>query len=293
MAVVEGKSGCTAVAVKQKVNLYTDDYFGAGYGDKVAKTDKFEVTPKGCGTFSKGIFTGKKAETVTVTRLAKDGKNYLPVDSVSFTVEAPDYLKTDTSGKKPKAIKQVTSIKKGDEFDMSEYIGCPSVEPEFYEISDKKGNFTLNDPREGVVTVNASGSCKVTAYYCEEIEDLSDTAKVNAAKKNAAKIQFTIKSTIPTMKDAKVAAGKKITVAVTKVSKAIQLTADDWSIVEVNAEGEPEFDSPSKAFTKSPVEKKKYMSCEVTATSDAATGTKAALVCTIDEVEYWSIITVK
>ncbi len=172
----------TPIVNKQKVDLLTEDYFGAGKA-----YDKYEVTPtKKYGAVAKnGVFTAKLAGEITITgyKQVKVGKKklFVAIDTVTFIVEEPIFLYPFNKNGKRTAPYVVTEA--GD-LDLNEIILCEQtgIMPVEWSCSDKKGDkFTVN--ASGILTVKGSGSCTVTAVY--------------GSGNMAAKYPIKIKATLP------------------------------------------------------------------------------------------------
>ena len=284
VSVFDGKPGVD-VATKQKVNLYTADYFGGAFD----KNDKWEVQPKANGSVSKGIFTAKKPGQVTVIKKRKDGKTLVPLESVTFNIETPQFIHKD---KKNKDVKTFTLKKRYDTISPNEVISLVSenlVSPSGYDIADKKGNFIF-DKATGLVMANKNGTCKVTVYY-GDIE-----------KKLAAKYTYTVKAQLPTIKQnvsVKATAKKPTTVKLTKVSEN---AVREWRLegVSQNEAGEDIPDGiqvSSNCIKIEPVTtdkpKTNLMSCKVSPAEGAVKDQKAFLIVKVDGVDYWCKVTIK
>lgn len=275
VSVLEVKSG-PAVATKQKVDLHTDDYLGGSFN----KNDKWLVEPKGAGTVSKGVFTGKKEGWVTVTRRQTIDKKLVDLEVVKFYVVTPKYIRKDD---KNKDIKTVTMYNRGDEVDITEYIGGSSegitIYPTSYESSDKAGKVVTLDSENAKVIINGSGSAKITALY--------------GSGKNAAKIVLTVKATLPTMKaSVKIKQKKASTLSVTKLLKTVHLEADAWSVKAASYDSATKkytlLDEPSELITIEPVAvKENYTKCKVTTGTEAG---YAAVVVTVNGVDYCTFV---
>ncbi len=290
------------VVSKEKVNLISDDYFGKDF--KTNKNDKWIVLntetgkpDKTLGSVAKGVFTGgKTGGQVTVVRQVKVGKTYVDSGKVTFTNEVPKYFKDE----KKKDIKTANLLVDKGAYVMPEQMidfAGATVLPDYYECSDKKNaNFDFN-PATGVVVAKKSGSCKITAYY---------GSNNGQDKKNAGKIEYTVKAKIPTVKDitvkniGKITKDKKITVTVGNVSKeaAAALKAENWSIESVKLvedESGKHFEglgTVPELITFNPIEKGGYTKCELVLPPGTAANQYVAVTLTINGVQYTSYVSI-
>ncbi len=277
------------VAFKEKVNLISADYFGEDF-----KTDKSDVwvvknaetgaIDKSLGSVKNGVFTGgKKSGTVKVVRQIKLGKDLIESGSVVFDVEVPAYLKKDPA-KPTKDLKTLNVTKKctdDEAIDISEYVGCPTLQPDKYEIPAKAKGFSISD--DGKLEVTGSGTCKVTVYWGYDA-----TAKKPAA--NAAKIVFTVKSKLPTVKGkASIGANKTVTFKITNTPKNVKFEeVPVWRIEGVDNEGNPDGVEVTESIATGAASTD-GMSYNVT----GAGAGKIAVIVTIDGIDYWTISQVK
>ena len=277
------------VAFKEKVNLISADYFGEDF-----KTDKSDVwvvknaetgaIDKSLGSVKNGVFTGgKKSGTVKVVRQIKLGKDLIESGSVVFDVEVPAYLKKDPA-KPTKDLKTLNVTKKctdDEAIDISEYVGCPTLQPDKYEIPAKAKGFSISD--DGKLEVTGSGTCKVTVYWGYDA-----TAKKPAA--NAAKIVFTVKSKLPTVKGkASIGANKTVAFKITNTPKNVKFEdVPAWRIEGVDNEGNPDGVEVTESIATGEASID-GMSYNVT----GAGAGKIAVIVTIDGIDYWTISQVK
>ena len=277
------------VAFKEKVNLISADYFGEDF--KTDKTDVWVVKnaetgaiDKSLGSVKNGVFTGgKKSGTVKVVRQIKLGKDLIESGSVVFDVEVPAYLKKDPA-KPTKDLKTLNVTKKCTEseaIDISEYVGCPTLQPDKYEIPAKAKGFSISD--DGKLEVTGSGTCKVTVYWGYDA-----TAKKPAA--NAAKIVFTVKSKLPTVKGkATIGANKTVAFKITNTPKNVKFEdVPAWRIEGVDNEGNPDGVEVNESIATGEASTD-GMSYNVT----GAGAGKIAVIVTIDGIDYWTISQVK
>lgn len=139
---------------------------------------KYTVTPKGAATVtSKGILTAKKpAETLTVTGLVKDGKQWKEAESVTFKIEKPAIT-----------AKTITATRAGITIDAATNISGTTLQPSSW-LSSKPAVAEI-DAKTGLITTKTKGTAKITAVYGEG--------------KNAAKYTFNVKVSIPVMSKTK------------------------------------------------------------------------------------------
>lgn len=168
---------CDPIVTKQKVALDSAKFFGTSY-------KKYVVTPKECGSVSKGVFKSKNSSDaspngmVTITAFAKSGKKYMPAATVSFRIITPEYRDKTKKGKPVKTytFKEKTTVS------SDQILSANGIKADKWTLKGKAGKFEL-DEKTGAVKILDSGSCKITAWYGED--------------KNAAKYTFTLKAKLP------------------------------------------------------------------------------------------------
>ena len=161
------------------------------------------------------------------------------------------------------------------------------ISAECFDVVTLDEGFATN----GKLTVEKTGSVKVTAYYGTD-------------KKTAAKMVYTIKSKMPGIKDVKAkpnavkanAKDKVVTVSVTNVPKSVKLTADNWKIVKATEDSSGvtlTTEAPDSEKIKiTPLEKGNYTKASIS----IAPGTEAqvlAVVVTIAGVDYQGIVRIQ
>ena len=152
------------LVAKQKVNMAA--YFGKSYA-------KYMVDNKSYASVNgKGILTAKKPGKIKVTACNKEGKQWIPAETVELTIEKP-ILKEKTIAQTKPAVT----------FSGSENLLGVTVAPTAWTSS--KPTVALVDAKTGKITTVGRGSTKITAIYGDG--------------KQAAKYTFTVKVSIPVL----------------------------------------------------------------------------------------------
>ena len=155
---VKGTVAATANSGKKGTVLGASRNIVIVAGEKISianrfsgKMSKYVSSDKKIATVTnKGIITGKKAGTVTVTAYSRKDKKYVSVGSCTVTVEKPVLKK-----------KAVASI--GNELDGYGWIKGLTVTADSWTSSNKK--VATVDSLTGRITVTGKGTAKITAQY--------------------------------------------------------------------------------------------------------------------------------
>ncbi len=131
------------------------------------KFSAFSASPEGIVKISKkGIITGKKTGTVTITASGSSGKTA----EYGLTVEAPSFRE-----------KKVKSVSVNETIFAESFIQGTSFRPDSYLSSNTDA--AEIDPVTGRITTKAKGKTKITAYY--------------GSGKDACKISFLLNISVP------------------------------------------------------------------------------------------------